>query len=101
MHFSKFYCNQWCSAGLSPLLFAILADVLLRRLKDKLPDSLIRAFADDTAIVTADFAAHAVQILGIFNEFACISNLQLNLTKNCPDSSMGVISGCSSGMAAS
>ena len=66
---------------LSPLLFAIASDVLPRCLKDKPPDCLIRAFADDTAIVTSDFVAHAVHVLSIFKEFAHISNLQLNLTK--------------------
>ena len=66
---------------LSPLLFAVVADVLLRRLRDKLPHCLARAFADDTAVVVPDFASCAPTIMSVFQEFAKISNLRLNLDK--------------------
>ena len=66
---------------LSPLLFAVVADVLLRRLKNVSPQSLARAFADDTAVVVPDFPVHAPVIMAVFQDFARISNLQLNLSK--------------------
>ena len=66
---------------LSPLLFAIVADLLLRRLKNRLPQALVRAFADDTGVVVPDFASYAPTIMSIFQEFAKISNLALNLSK--------------------
>ena len=39
---------------LSPLLFALAADILLRRLRRLLPRALIRAYADDVAVVLHD-----------------------------------------------
>ena len=51
---------------LSPLLFAVAADLLLRRLRDKLPQCFLRAFADDTAVVVPDFHLHAQPLLGGF-----------------------------------
>jgi hypothetical protein len=44
--------RQGCA--LSPVLFAIVADLLLRKLQQELPGSTIRAFADDTAMVIDD-----------------------------------------------
>ena len=66
---------------LSPLLFAVVADVLLRRLRDQVPETLVRAFADDTAVVTPTFEKHAPLIMDIFKEFGSISNLNLNMHK--------------------
>jgi hypothetical protein len=65
---------------LSPLLFAIVADLLLRKLQQKLPQSTIRAFADDTAIVIDDMRL-LPRIIKIFEEYAGFSNLGLNLSK--------------------
>ena len=39
---------------LSPLVFAIAVDVLLRRLVRKIPGILVRAYADDIAAVLPD-----------------------------------------------
>ena len=61
---------------LSPLLFAAVADVLLRRLASCLPENIIRAFADDTGMVTNNFLQDADLIMSIFTEFATISNLK-------------------------
>ena len=66
---------------LSPLLFAVVADVLLRRLQRELSDITVRAFADDTAVVSTDFARQAPLIMQIFKEFGRISNLNLNMQK--------------------
>ena len=65
---------------LSPVLFAIVADILVRKLQQELPNSTIRAFADDTAMVIDDMRLLA-QIIAIFEEYAGFSNLGLNLKK--------------------
>ena len=66
---------------LSPLLFAVIADVLLKRLAEDFPDSITRAFADDTCMICPSFARDATQIMSTFHEFAAISNLKLNIGK--------------------
>ena len=91
MHFVKIKSYVFCSFSatsgvrqgcpLSPLLFAVVADVLLRRLDSHLQGTLVRAFADDTAVVTPDFEKHASTIMTIFREFAEVSNLHLNIQK--------------------
>ena len=69
---------------LSPLLFVVCVDILLRRLDRIFASStctaIPRAFADDTALVLSDvrFMSH---VLRIYMEFGAISNLHLNLDK--------------------
>ena len=65
---------------LSPVLFAIVADILLRKLQQELPNSTIRAFAADTAMVIDDMRL-LPRIIAIFEEYAGFSNLGLNLNK--------------------
>ena len=66
---------------LSPALFAIVADILLRKLQQELANSTIRAFADDTAMVITDMRLLPPQIITSFEEYAGFSNLGLNLKK--------------------
>jgi hypothetical protein len=66
---------------LSPLLFVICVDVLLRRLAKLLPESCIRAYADDNAMTTPNFIRDGGLILALYKEFAEVSNLKLNLPK--------------------
>jgi hypothetical protein len=66
---------------LSPLLLAVVADLLLRRLAKDLPDELFRAFADDTAMVARDWWSVAASVKNAFDEFALISGLHLNIPK--------------------
>ena len=49
----------------SPLIFAIVVDISLLGLHAHLPLQVIRAFADDTAIVLDDFFRHAPAIESI------------------------------------
>ena len=51
---------------LSPLLFAVVADALLRALEHACPGDLVRAFADDTAMVVADVFGSASTPLWCF-----------------------------------
>jgi hypothetical protein len=62
----------------SPLIFAICGD-LLRRLSHELPQDLLRAYADDLALVSLDIKKSAPHCSRLFGEFAAISGLYLNL----------------------
>ena len=66
---------------LSPLLYAVCADLLIERIRSKLPTAVIRAYADDTAVLIQDLYADAPVLAKIFQEFGEISNLALNLSK--------------------
>ena len=66
---------------LSPLLFAVCVDILLRMLERKLPDITCKAFADDLAAIVSDWWSQGPIIESIFVEFQQISNLRLNIKK--------------------
>ena len=66
---------------LSPLLFAVCVDLLLRMLSHKLPDLVCKAFADDIAAIVSDWWEQGPILQSIFDEFAHISNLHLNTDK--------------------
>ena len=65
---------------LSPLLFAIVADLLLRRLDRLIPDAMTRAYADDTAMILQSMS-DLPHVAKIFDEYGTISGLELNLAK--------------------
>ena len=66
---------------LSLLLFALTADLLLRTISRSLPTSLVRAFADDTAVVMQALMRDSALLDNIFMEFGHASGLHLNLQK--------------------
>ena len=66
---------------LSPLLFAAVTDLLLRILSKRFPTLVARAFADDTAAVSADIFGNAAELLDVFRRYAAMSGLHLNLRK--------------------
>jgi len=66
---------------LSPLLFAVCVDILLRRIVHDLPDCICRAFADDIAAVISNWNEQGPVLENIFSEFGLISNLSLNISK--------------------
>ena len=66
---------------LSPLLFALCGDLLLRRLHKAVPEDMLRAYADDTALVPGDVLRSAAAFVPLFAEFASLSGLALNLSK--------------------
>ena len=65
---------------LSPLIFAVIADVLLRSLHNRMAENIrvLRAFADDTALIL-QHRDHLDEVFGIFRDYAVFSNLHLNL----------------------
>ena len=66
---------------LSPLLFAAAVDILLRTLSKRVPGNMVRAFADDTAMVVRAFQSAAEEVMSIFQRFGRVSGLHLNLPK--------------------
>ena len=67
---------------LSGIIFATCVDILLRRICRILrPHELLRAYADDIALVLLDYQCSAGAISIIFKEFAEISALHLNIGK--------------------
>ena len=66
---------------LSPLLFAVCVDILLRMITDIVPDCTCKAFADDIAIVLSDWWEQGPRLERLFQEFERISNLGLNIKK--------------------
>ena len=67
---------------LSPLIFALCSDVLLRELAQILSeDDAVCAFADDTGLVVSDYVKSLPALCSLFAEFECISGLSLNIAK--------------------
>ena len=66
---------------ISPLLFAVIMDPLLRRLQRQLPTGTFRAYADDLAAVLEDLPRALPTLIKLFQDFAKASGLQLNFRK--------------------
>ena len=66
---------------LSPLLFALATDSLLRIIEWRHPAAVTRAFADDTAVVLRSWSKESRRIFNTFYVFGTISNLELNYSK--------------------
>ena len=66
---------------LSPLLFAVVADFLLRRLRRMFPSAAFRAYADDRCAVLPRGLREIPALVVIFEEYASTSGLHLNLPK--------------------
>ena len=66
---------------LSPLLFAVTVDLLLRRLTRLFPDATFRAFADDIGAVFKNIVGDARMIMEVFKQFGAASGLDLNFPK--------------------
>ena len=67
---------------LSPLLFAVLSDVLLRRLPRLVPESNQRAYADDLAVALAHSTRDAPILERAFDEYERLSGLWLQRGKS-------------------
>ena len=66
---------------LSPLLFALVVDILLRRIGRLRPDLMVRAFADDIAIVAPKLQDCIPTLMRLFEEVSRVAGLGLNLPK--------------------
>ena len=66
---------------LSPLLFALVLDIALRKIQRALPTATVKAFADDIAVVVPDIDEALPILHNIFQELAQIAGLRLNKNK--------------------
>ena len=66
---------------LSPLLYATVAEILLDTIEHRCPKALALCYADDTALVLNNFWQEAPVLQQLFQEFAEVSGLHLNLRK--------------------
>ena len=66
---------------LSPLLFAVVVDLFLRRLKQAGLSLVLRAYADDIAVVVRSARQALPSLHLLFQELSQVSNLALNLPK--------------------
>ena len=66
---------------LSPLLFSVASDLLLRRLARFVPVATRRAYADDFALVHGDVLSQAGTLCSLFLEYERVSGLRLNIQK--------------------
>ena len=60
---------------LSPLLFALVVDILLRRIKAKIPGVKVFAFADDVALVLEDVGRDLDVLRSIFDDLEKVAGL--------------------------
>jgi len=75
------FCGVRQGCPISPLLFVAAVDLLLRRLQQKIPSGITRAFADDIGMVMEEWDRDGRRARAIFDEFAIMSGLELNLPK--------------------
>ena len=66
---------------LSPLIFALVSDLLLRRLMHLFPTNNFKAYADDLCMISSDVYRDIDKITSVFEDFGCISGLHLNFAK--------------------
>lgn len=67
---------------LSGILFALCADLLLRKVATVLTgDAVVRGYADYTALVVEDYIRDLPYLSVLFNEFKLIPGLELNVKK--------------------
>ena len=78
-------CGVRQGCPLSGILFAICADVILVNLQShpRGSDEIVRAFADDTAVVVEDYYTTIGLLSTIFDEYRMIFGLELNVKKAC------------------
>ena len=67
---------------MSPLLFALAADLLLKRLSRNLPEATVRAYADDLAMVIPNYQERLPALELIFEEYERLSGLKLHHGKS-------------------
>ena len=67
---------------LSPLIYAVAAELLLDAIEQRTPEAFVRAYADDTALVLQDFWKAAPGLANTFAVFERISGLRLNMAKS-------------------
>ena len=57
---------------LSPLIYATVAEILMDKIEQECPQTMVRAYADDTALTLRDFWQEAPALARIFKEFETV-----------------------------
>lgn len=66
---------------ISPQIFCICADLLLEKIKHALPTAIVRAYADDAAVVVQELDTDLPVLQRVFAEYSHMSGLTLNVKK--------------------
>ncbi len=66
---------------LSPLIFAIASDSLLRILQTKMPTAHLRTLADDTAAITPSWKNHSKKLHTVMSAYSRITTMHINISK--------------------
>ena len=66
---------------LSPLIFAVVLDVFLRRLCRRQPRALCRAYADDLGVTVPELMSALPELQELFLELAAVAGLHVNIAK--------------------
>ena len=61
--------------------YAVCAELLIDCIRMELPSAVVRAYADDTAVIVQNLWTDTPKLAKIFAEFGNIANLHLNLSK--------------------
>jgi len=67
---------------LSPLVYVLIAETLLDMLEEAVDDIMVRAYADDTALVVQDYVSAIPRLEQLFAEFEQFSGLKINVAKS-------------------
>ncbi len=84
VHTSGFHLTAGVRQGclLSPIIFSIISDVLLRRVGRLCPEVLLRAYTDDIGLALPRGPASCVALSTIFSEYGLVSRLRLHFGKS-------------------
>ena len=67
---------------LSPIVYAMVAEVLLDKIEADCENVFVRAYADDTVLIIQDMEKTIPILEKLFEEFEAISGLRLNRSKS-------------------
>ena len=81
--YSEFQATRGIRQGcpLSPLIFAIASDSLLRIIERKMPLTHLRTFADDTAALLTSWRGHAKRLHTIMTTYSQVTTMEIKNKK--------------------
>ena len=67
---------------LSPLIYAVAAELLPDAIEQRAPEAFVKAYADDAPLVLQEFWKAAPGLANTFADFERMSGLRLSMTKS-------------------